>query len=82
MNGVERLGERLWSVTRAEGVGEQVEEEPAAMDWNQTVEERECPAKGFSVALGEVGDTGGLKRVRTRSNFSLSGTTVGRIGRM
>lgn len=76
---MERLGERLWSVTRAEGAGGQVEEESAATGWHQTVEEREWPAEGFSVALGEVGDTGGLKRVRTRSNFSLSGTTVGRM---
>lgn len=33
------LGERLSSVTRADGVGEQVEEEVGATDWKQTVEE-------------------------------------------
>lgn len=43
------------SMTRAEGVGEPVEEEVGATDWNQTVEEPECPDKQVQGDPGEGG---------------------------
>lgn len=42
-------------MTRAEGVGELVEEEVGATDWNQAVEELECPDKEFQGDPGEGG---------------------------
>ena len=52
---MEYLAKRLWRVTRAEGVGEQEEEDIGETDWNQTVEELECPDMEFLRDPGESG---------------------------
>ena len=52
---MEYLVKRLWSVTRAGGVGEQEEEDIGATDWNQTVEELECLDMEFLHDPGESG---------------------------
>lgn len=41
-------------MTRADGVGEQVEEEVGATDWKQTVEEPQCPHEEFQCDPGRA----------------------------
>lgn len=77
------MAERMWRVTRAEGAGEQVEEDIGATDWNQTVEEPECPEREFLRDLGESGRHRRLwKREMPCSDlplFRAGGTIGGRL---